>query len=270
MICKPRVTRKGVVLREVPVPVSPSAKKRKAEDVAKHISKKQKKKLRKLVINDESIEEDAIQDPPPQGTPIVVSSLFVTSTISTSTNLPPFVTTSLDTNSPTFDNILNQPITSLFCSQSTEPLVTHEEAHTSSDDDKNVFGATFGDIQFDTEKEDILDNIILTGKQFKILNWKLNYLLKIQADGGGKHSVSNLEVDLMLKQQVGRLCDAIYDVYRNNEKRVKNQLSTFSLDLRELKDVANECHILFIQDLKKVREDVNLKIQELRDDMSKL
>ncbi|CAI9289676.1 unnamed protein product [Lactuca saligna] len=39
MIRKPHVTRKGVVLREVPVPVSPSAKKRKAKDMAKHISK---------------------------------------------------------------------------------------------------------------------------------------------------------------------------------------------------------------------------------------
>ena len=49
-----------------------------------------------------------------QGTPIIVSSTFETSTIDTTTNLPPFVTTPLDTHPPTFDNILNQTITSLF------------------------------------------------------------------------------------------------------------------------------------------------------------
>ncbi|CAI9288155.1 unnamed protein product [Lactuca saligna] len=85
----------------------------------------------------------------------------------TSTTLPSFVTTSLDTNSPTFDNILNQPITSLFSSQSTELPGTHEEAHHSSDDDESVFGGTFGDIQFDPEEENIPDNMILTGKKIQ-------------------------------------------------------------------------------------------------------
>ncbi|CAI9276889.1 unnamed protein product [Lactuca saligna] len=40
MISKPHVIRKGVVLREILVPISPSSKKHKAEDMAKHISKK--------------------------------------------------------------------------------------------------------------------------------------------------------------------------------------------------------------------------------------
>ncbi|CAI9273886.1 unnamed protein product [Lactuca saligna] len=240
MLRKPHVTGKGVVIREVLVHVSLSSKKRKAEDMAKHISKKQKKKLRKLVINDESTEEEVAKDPPvttfqdtsnmemlvlssqisqpeplivslplvtnvktsqPQGTPIIVSFLFETSTIDILTKLPPFVTTSLDTNTPTFDNILNQPITSLFSSQSTEPPVNHEEAHPSFDDDENVFSGTFGDIQFDPEEEEIPENMILTGKQFKIMNQKLNLLLQIQPDGGGKHSVSILEVDLLLKKK---------------------------------------------------------------------
>ncbi|CAI9298381.1 unnamed protein product [Lactuca saligna] len=123
-----------------------------------------------------------------QGTPIIVSSTFETSTIDTTTTLPPFVTALLDTHSPTFDNILNQPITSLFSSQSTDPPVTTTEVHHSSNDDENVVDGTFGDIHFDPEEEEIPDNMILTGKQFKILNQKLNSLLQIQADGGGKHS----------------------------------------------------------------------------------
>lgn len=45
MVRKPHVTRKGVVIREVLVPISPSSKKHKSEDMAKHISKKQKKRV---------------------------------------------------------------------------------------------------------------------------------------------------------------------------------------------------------------------------------
>ncbi|CAH1422851.1 unnamed protein product [Lactuca virosa] len=41
---KPQITHQGVLIREVPAPVSPSSKKRRAEDVAKHISKMKKKK----------------------------------------------------------------------------------------------------------------------------------------------------------------------------------------------------------------------------------
>ncbi|CAI9279000.1 unnamed protein product [Lactuca saligna] len=37
---KPHVTRKGVVIREIPVPISPFSKKHKAEDMAKQISMK--------------------------------------------------------------------------------------------------------------------------------------------------------------------------------------------------------------------------------------
>ncbi|CAI9296860.1 unnamed protein product [Lactuca saligna] len=225
---KTHVTRKKVVTREVPVPISLSSKKQQVKDMAKHILRKQKKKLRKLVLNDESTKDEVLQDPPvttsqvdtsniemivvsssvsqperiivslplttnvettlSQGTPIIVSLTFETSTIDTTITLPPFVTTPLDTHSPTSENIINQPVTSLFSSQSTDPPINTTEAHHSSDDDENIFGGTFGDIQFDPKEEEIPDNLILTGKQFKILNQKLNSLLQIQADRGRKHS----------------------------------------------------------------------------------
>ncbi|CAI9272208.1 unnamed protein product [Lactuca saligna] len=74
---------------------------------------------------------------------------------------------------------------------------------------------------------------------------------------------------MLLKRQENHLHDAIQDADRNNEKRVKAQLSAFTSDLKELKAVAKERHILFIQDVTKVREYVNLKVQEIRKDMSK-
>ncbi|CAI9276693.1 unnamed protein product [Lactuca saligna] len=191
MICKPHVKRKCVVLSEILVPSSPSSKKHKAEDMEKHISKKQKNKLRKLVINDESKEEEVLQDPPLTTSQVNISNVEISCCIFT-------------------------------------------KVHPSSDDDENVFVGTFRDIQFNLEEEQIPDNMILIGKQFKILNQKLNLLLHIQDDGGGKHSVSSLEVDLLLKKQVGRLHEAVSNINRNNEKRVKNQLSTFSDDFNEL------------------------------------
>lgn len=39
--------------------------------------------------------------------------------------------------------------------------------------------------------------------------------------------------------------------------------------MKDFKRVAKECHVLFVQNVKKVRADVNLKVQELREDMQK-
>lgn len=64
--------------------------------------------------------------------------------------------------------------------------------------------------------------MILIGKQFKTLNRKLNSLLQIQAGGGATHSISSLEVDLMLKRQEGHLHDVIQDIDRNNKKVLKS------------------------------------------------
>lgn len=58
---------------------------------------------------------------------------------------------------------------------------------------------SFADIQFDPEEENIPDHIHISGKQFKILNRKPNSLLQLQEDAGNRHSVSGIEVDVMLK-----------------------------------------------------------------------
>lgn len=56
---------------------------------------------------------------------------------------------------------------------------------------------------------------------------------------------------------------------KNNELRGKSQSSTFNEELRDLQRVTKEHQVLFVQDVKKVHEDVNFKIQEIREDMSK-
>ncbi|CAI9264932.1 unnamed protein product [Lactuca saligna] len=57
VVRKPHVTHQGVIIREIPAPISPSSKKRRAEDMAKHISQK-KKQTRKLVMTTESTENE--------------------------------------------------------------------------------------------------------------------------------------------------------------------------------------------------------------------
>ncbi|CAI9280861.1 unnamed protein product [Lactuca saligna] len=73
----------------------------------------------------------------------------------------------------------------------------------------------------------------------------------------------------MIKYSESRLLEKIDICDHSNEMRVNSQKSTFEGDLKELKLVAKEYHVLFVQDVKKVRKDVNFKPQELRQDVEK-
>lgn len=102
-----------------------------------------------------------------QGNPlIVVSSTFVTSTISPHTSLPPFVSTVSTTlppttHSPNFDQILQQLITYIFPSQSTDGPKTVNDDDTTDDDE---FTGTFVDLEFDPDEENIPDHMLMSGK----------------------------------------------------------------------------------------------------------
>lgn len=134
---------------------------------------------------------------------IIISSSFDTSTVDTNVSLPPFHTSISTTlppsiQSPTFENILNQHITSLFPSQSTEGPKTVQEDETTEDGE---FMGSFADIEFDPEEENITNRMLMSGKQSKILNRKLNSVLQLQANAGGQNYVTGIEVDVMLKAQ---------------------------------------------------------------------
>ncbi|CAI9284370.1 unnamed protein product [Lactuca saligna] len=90
--------------------------------------------------------------------------------------------------------MMNEPIITLFSSQSTEGemIVPEDEL----DDDE--FMVSFADLQFDLEEDNIPDNMPMSRKNFKILNKNLNSLLQIQVDTGGKNFVSGVEVEFML------------------------------------------------------------------------
>lgn len=69
---------------------------------------------------------------------------------------------------------MHQPIKSLFTSQSTKGENSVLE---DAQDDDDVM-VSFAKIQFDSEEDSIRDPMLMSGKQFKILNHKLNSLLQ--------------------------------------------------------------------------------------------
>ncbi|CAI9286562.1 unnamed protein product [Lactuca saligna] len=56
VVCKPQVSHQGVIFRDILAPASPSSKKRRATDMAKHISKKKKKSW--VIISSESTADE--------------------------------------------------------------------------------------------------------------------------------------------------------------------------------------------------------------------
>ncbi|CAI9284827.1 unnamed protein product [Lactuca saligna] len=131
---------------------------------------------------------------------------------------------------------MDQPITSLFPSQSSDGLKSTSEVARDDDD----YMVSFGDLQFDPEEEGIPDHMLISRKQFKILNRKLNSLLQIQADTGSRHSVSGIEDDVLLKAQEHRLKTFMEQIDMKQEERLKHQSESFVHE-----------------------EDVNLKIEEV-------
>ena len=84
-------------------------------------------------------------DPSSQGISITSSSEPNSSTFF---SLPPFIQhISTTTTSPTIDHILQQPITTIFQSQSTDP----PKPNSDDERDGGGFGGTFYDLEFDSE-----------------------------------------------------------------------------------------------------------------------
>lgn len=119
---------------------------------------------------------------------------------------------------------------------------------------------SFANIEFDPIEEDIPDHMTMYGKKFKILNQKINSLIQLQDDGGGKNSVSGIEMEVMLKVQERRIQDKLDLLNQSNELRVKAQSNTFNGTLRDLKDIEKAKHVLHVQDVKTVQGNLNFKI----------
>ncbi|CAI9298402.1 unnamed protein product [Lactuca saligna] len=133
------------------------------------------------------------------------SSIVSDSFISLPSHITPIAPITSTTESPTSANIISQPFTTLFPSQSTDPPTTTSPIKDSFMDTENEsegFGGTFENLEFDDDEADFLDHMLMMMKQFKILNTKLNSIIQSQADLGGAqdpgHIVRIEEVDIAI------------------------------------------------------------------------
>lgn len=60
----------------------------------------------------------------------------------------------------------------------------------------------------------------MSGKQFKILNSKINSLLQVVVDIGGKNYVSGVEMEYMMKAQESRLRQLIEGIHQKTSKKI--------------------------------------------------
>ncbi|CAI9271761.1 unnamed protein product [Lactuca saligna] len=91
--------------------------------------------------------------------------------------------------------ILQQTITTFFSSQSIEPKMNDEE-----EERVDLFG-----IKFDSKEENVEDQAIMFGMQYKILNLKLDTILQFINDIVGlSSSVSKDDVELLLNLKIPR------------------------------------------------------------------
>ncbi|CAI9269921.1 unnamed protein product [Lactuca saligna] len=168
MVKKTQVSHQGVTVWEIPAPVSPLSKKRRAEDLEFFLKKSQRLEEVEQVPETPEI---TLQEEAKTSSPVVSKSLERSS-------LPQVTST---TDSPTFQLIMDQPFTTIFSTQSTDPphpsSPTDETMAADAETDNEGFGGTFEALHFDQAEEDFPDHMLMTMKQFKILNSKLNSIL---------------------------------------------------------------------------------------------
>lgn len=85
----------------------------------------------------------------------------------------------------------------------------------------------------------------MSSKQFKIFNSKINSMLQILADTGGKKSISGVEVEYIFKSRESHLRTIIESLYKKHEERMANQSHSFEYDITNLREVVKELHELF-------------------------
>ncbi|CAI9261639.1 unnamed protein product [Lactuca saligna] len=161
--------------------------------------------------------------------------------------------------SPTFQSIMNQPFTTIFSTQSIEPPQSlspiGETMAIDEETDNEGFGGTFEDLSFDKSEEDV-----------------------------GNAGINLLQVDSLMKEMENRLLSKNSGLIRDSESqilekidqsdsstqnRIKFLRTDFLKEVKDLRMVTKERHVLFVHEVKKVREDVNMQIRELREEMTK-
>lgn len=73
----------------------------------------------------------------------------------------------------------------------------------------------------------------------------------------------------MLKSQEHRLKMTMDQIEQKHEEFLKLHVENFQYEVTKLRDVAKECHLIFVEEVKRVQESVTLKMEELKSEMAK-
>ena len=73
----------------------------------------------------------------------------------------------------------------------------------------------------------------------------------------------------MLKDQELRLKEVMNSIGKNTELHLKSHSDSFTHVVKDMRAIAKERNILFVEAIKKIKEDVNFKFEELYQEMMK-
>lgn len=144
----------------------------------------------------------------------------------------------------TFQVVMNEPITSLFSSQSIEVdnTVTNEE------ENEDDFMVGFGDLEFNPNENDVPNNVIISSKQFKILNSTINYVLEFMNTSVGKSSVSGVDVEYLLMSQYSRTRTLAEGIEKSIDEKLSTHSFSFGYELTKIQDATREHHSIEVND----------------------
>lgn len=77
-------------------------------------------------------------------------------------------------------------------------------------------------------------NAIISGKQYKILNSKLNSILQLLNDSARKSTFSGEEVELLLKSIESQTRTLVYGVINGMDERLATHSRTFNHEIEKL------------------------------------
>lgn len=75
--------------------------------------------------------------------------------------------------------------------------------------------------------------------------------------------MSGIEVDVLLKSQEHHLLTVMEQIDTKIEECLKRHSGSFNREVKDLRAVAKEWHILLVDAVKKVKEDVNFKVNKI-------
>lgn len=107
------------------------------------------------------------------------------------------------------------------------------------DDEDNVM-VGFAKLEFNPKEDNLEDHAIMSGKQIKILNSKLNSILQFLNDSVGKSTISGKEVQYLLKSQESSTKNLTDGVNKRIDEWLALYSRNYNHEIEKLRDVARE------------------------------